>query len=275
MNKVIKIKTKNDLVIDIKKIIEPIIGNLNDFIKPTDRVLLKPNFNTADPFPASTSLDFLGAVIKIVKENNPQEIIIGESCTYFLNTEKICRQKMVPDIIKEQNITWHNFDQHKWIKKEIPNGKYYKSVKIPEIINQVDKIILLPCLKTHRMAHFTMSLKITIGMLKPSQRGILHLSNLEPRIAEVASVISPDLIIMDGRKCFVTQGPEKGEIEEPGILMAANDRIALDIEALKILHSYNADNLLTPDPWQESQITRAIELGLGSKNESEYQLIEV
>jgi len=144
MNKVIKIKTKNDLVIDIKKIIEPIIGNLNDFIKPTDRVLLKPNFNTADPFPASTSLDFLGAVIKIVKENNPQEIIIGESCTYFLNTEKICRQKMVPDIIKEQNITWHNFEKGEWVKTKVPGGKHFKSVSIPKLIQEVDKIILLP-----------------------------------------------------------------------------------------------------------------------------------
>jgi uncharacterized protein (DUF362 family) len=274
MYKVSKKTSSNDLKSDIKKLIEPIIGNINDFIKPGEKVLLKPNFNTADPFPASTDIDFLQAVIEIVKEANPQEIIVGESCTYFLNTEKVCQQKGAPELAKKLNVTWHNFDQNEWVKIPVPNGKHFKNVSIPKITQEVDKIILLPCLKTHRLGKFTMSLKITIGMLKPIQRGPLHLSNLESRISEVASVIKPDLIIMDGRKCFVTQGPEKGDIETPNILMASNDRVAIDIEGLKILQSYKADNKLGENPWALEQITRAIELNIGSKTEQDYQIIE-
>jgi len=272
---VTKTSASKNLKSDIERLIQPIIKDISKFIKPSDRVLLKPNFNTADPFPASTSLDFLQAVIEVIKQAKPKEIIVGESCTYFLNTEKVCQAKRVPQIMDKLNVTWHNFEKDKWVKIKVPGGKYFKSVQIPKIVNEVDKIILLPCLKTHRMARFTMSLKITIGMLKPILRGPLHLSNLEPRISEVASVIKPDLTIMDGRKCFVTQGPEKGQVEQPNILMASDDRVAIDVEGLKILQSYKAENMIGDDPWFLDQIKTAINLNIGSKSKQDYQVMDV
>jgi uncharacterized protein (DUF362 family) len=275
MNIISKTTATSDLKSDIKKLIQPIIGDISNLIKSGERVLLKPNFNTADPFPASTDLNFLATVIELFKEANPKEIIVGESCTYFLNTEKVCRGIGAPIVMDKHKVTWHNFDTHKWVSVAVPNGRYFKKIKIPQITQEVDKIIFLPCLKTHRYARFTMSLKISIGMLKPNQRGALHLNHLEERIAEVASVFKPDLIIMDGRKCFVTNGPESGQIEEPNILMAGKDRIALDVEGLKILQSYKAANKLGTDAWALRQIKTAKELGLGATSENDYQLTEI
>ncbi|MCX6743333.1 MAG: DUF362 domain-containing protein [Candidatus Parcubacteria bacterium] len=232
-----------------------IIGNLSYFIKPTDRILLKPNFNTADPFPGSTAIDFLQTVIEIFSEAKPKELIIGESCTYFLNTEKVCHDIGAPAIMQKFNVTWHNFEIGEWVKVNVPGGKYFKSIKIPKIVQEVDKIILLPCLKTHFLAAYTGALKINIGMLKPSQRSLLHLNHLQERVAEVATVIKPSLIIMDGRKCFTEGGPGEGKLEEPNILMASDDMVAMDVEGLKIIQSYKADNKLGTDPWALKQIT--------------------
>ena len=275
MYKVTKTTASTNLKSDILKLIQPIIDNISDFIKPTDRVLLKPNFNTADPFPGSTAMDFLQAVIEVFSEVKPKELIIGESCTYFLNTEKVCRLKGAPAIMEKFNVTWHNFETGKWVKVNVTGGKYFKSIKIPKIVKEVDKIILLPCLKTHFLASYTGALKINIGMLKPSQRSLLHLNHLQERVAEVASVIKPDLLIMDGRKCFTEGGPGEGKLEEPNILMAGNDMVAIDVEGLKILQSYKAENKLGTDPWALPQIKRAVELSIGSKSENDYQVIEV
>jgi len=272
---VTKTKSSDSLKSDIQKLIQPIIGNISDYIKPTDRVLLKPNFNTADPFPGSTAIDFLQAVIEIISEAKPKELIVGESCTYFLNTEKVCHDIGAPAIMQKFNITWHNFEIGEWVKVDVPEGKYFKSIKIPKIVREVDKIILLPCLKTHFLASYTGALKINIGMLKPSQRSLLHLNHLQERVAEVASVIKPSLIIMDGRKCFTEGGPDKGKLEEPNILMAGNNMVAIDVEGLKILQSYKADNKLGTDPWALTQIKRAAELGIGAKSEEDYQVIDI
>lgn len=43
----------------------------------------------------------------------------------------------------------------------------------------------------------------------------------------------PDLIIMDGRKAFVSGGPDKGQVIEPGLLLASADLVAIGIEAMK------------------------------------------
>ncbi|MFA5188376.1 MAG: DUF362 domain-containing protein [Patescibacteria group bacterium] len=272
---VTKTKSSDSLKTDIHKLIQPIIGNLSDFIKPTDRVLLKPNFNTSDPFPGSTSIDFLQAVIEIFSEAKPKELIVGESCTYFLNTEKVCHDIGAPEVMQKFNVTWHNFETGDWVKVNVPGGKYFKSIKIPKIVQEVDKIILLPCLKTHFLAAYTGALKINIGMLKPSQRSLLHLNHLQERVAEVASVIKPSLIIMDGRKCFTEGGPDKGKLEEPKVLMASNDMVAIDIEGIKIIQSYKANNKLGTDPWALTQIKHAVELGIGVKSKNDYQLVEI
>jgi len=275
MFKVVKTQANSELITDIQKLIEPLIGNIKDFIKPTDRVLLKPNFNTADPFPGSTAIDFLQAIIEIFREANPKELIVAESCTYFLNTEKVCQTKGALVIMKKFNITWHNFEKGEWMKVDIPRGKYFKSIKIPKLVREIDKLILLPCLKTHYLAAYTGALKINIGMLKPSLRGRLHLNHLQERIAEVASIFKPDLIIMDGRKCFTERGPDKGKIEEPNIIMAGNDMVAVDIEGIKILQDYKANNKLGDDPWVLPQIKRAVELGIGAKSSHEYKVIDL
>ena len=78
---------------------------------------------------------------------------------------------------------------------------------------------------------------------------------------------------MDARKCFVSGGPESGEVKEPNLILASTDRIAIDIEGLKILKSYPAKNKLDLPLWEIPQIKRAVELGLGAKSEKDYKVL--
>jgi len=78
---------------------------------------------------------------------------------------------------------------------------------------------------------------------------------------------------MDARKCFVSGGPESGEVKEPNLILASTDRIAIDIEGLKILNSYPAKNKLDLPLWEIPQIKRAVELGLGAKSEKDYKVL--
>jgi len=63
-----------------------------------------------------------------------------------------------------------------------------------------------------------------------------------------------------------------GELRNPDVVLASRDRIAMDVEALKIIESFEGASL-TDDPWSYTQIRRAAELGLGVKNEQEYKVI--
>ena len=59
------VSTENrDLKAAVKMAVDA-IGGVRRALTPGDRVLLKPNFNSDDPFPASTDLGFLKAVSKL------------------------------------------------------------------------------------------------------------------------------------------------------------------------------------------------------------------
>jgi len=156
----------------------------------------------------------------------------------------------------------YNFDERKWIKKQIPGAKYLKTVSLTEFLKRADKLILLPNLKTHSYAQFTGALKLSIGFMKPIERVRLHLKNLQEKIAELNKVINPDLIIMDGRKCFINKGPADGEVREPNLILASESRIDIDVEGIKIIQSFKGNSLKGIDPWEMIQIKKAVELGI-------------
>ncbi len=96
-------------------------------------------------------------------------------------------------------------------------------------------------------------------------RGEMHREGLEEKVAKLALVLRPDLIILDGRKAFVTQCPAYGELVEPNVIMAAGDQVAPDVEAVKVLQSYPAENRLGDDSWALPQIKTLTAHGIGAR----------
>jgi uncharacterized protein (DUF362 family) len=124
-------------------------------------------------------------------------------------------------------------------------------------------MVYLPCAHTHDQARFSGALKLAVGFMHPGERRALHASNLEQKCAEINLCWQPDLVIMDAREVFVSGGPDKGELAEPDILLASGDLVAVDVEAMKVLLSYPADNRLDKDPWHSQQVITAVKHGLG------------
>jgi hypothetical protein len=54
--------------------------------------------------------------------------------------------------------------------------------------------------------------------------------------------------------------------------LASGDRIAIDVEALKVIQSY-PENDLKADPWKLPMIRRAADLGLGAASETDYRVV--
>lgn len=248
----------------IIKVLEP-LGGLSRYISKNDTVLLKPNFNTGDPFPASTDPDFLVAVIKLAAQYS-SEIKIVESSTIRANTRNIFKNLMTDKlsdfdipIITEKEFNYKSIDL-----KSI-GGRYLKSVKFPKILfNQDVKIILLPCIKTHFVGEYTGALKLAVGFMERKQRIRMHISRKVPeKVADMNLAYKPHLIIMDARKTFVTGGPASGKVETPNKLLAGTSRTDVDIEGVKIIQSYKEKNhLLNRDPIDVRTIKRALELGI-------------
>jgi uncharacterized protein (DUF362 family) len=266
-----KVKVEQDLKSSVVRTID-LIGGLAKAVSPGDKVLLKPNFNSAAPYPGSTDLGFLRAVIEVLLESRAR-VVVGESSGgVWRPTRKILEKTGALRMVTNMGVEMVAFEHRKrdWVRVRV-DGDYLKEVTVPRSAYEADKIIYLPCMKTHLLARFTLSLKLAVGFMHPGERRSLHLRNLEHKIAEISLVWQPDLIIMDGRKAFVSAGPERGDEVEPGVIMASGDLVAIDVEALKILGSYKAKNRLLPDPYDSPQIATALKHGLGSR---EYRVVE-
>ena len=254
---IVKIKPKK-----LTKAIEKIVSNFE--VKGV--VLLKPNFNTADDFPASTDHRFLEVVVSVLENRGAEKIFIGDSSTFYKSSESVIRKKDLAALKSKDIVEVVNFDRLKRVKKKIPNSKYLKGASIPKLIDEVDSVIYLPCIKTHFHAEYTGSLKLTVGFLPSLEKVGFHFRNLQEKIVEINKLITPDLVIMDARKCFVTGGPVSGRIEEPNIILASEDRVAIDLEGVKIIQNYTGNSLEDKIPEKITQIKFGAQEGLGSLN---------
>ena len=88
MKKLAKVKFENNLKESIFKAVD-LIGGFSQFVKKGEVVLLKTNFNTADPFPASSDPEFIKAVVEMVYDCGVKIVMIGDSATMSLNTRRV------------------------------------------------------------------------------------------------------------------------------------------------------------------------------------------
>lgn len=268
-----KVTSSSDLKLSIKKSVD-LIGGFDKVINSGDKVTIKPNLNTADPYPASSDPAFIKALGELILEAGASKLEIIDSSTMSVSTRGVAEKIGLDVVADELDADLIFLDEHEWVKVKFPKGKYLRSGSIGKPLLDIQRLVLAPCLKTHFLARYTGSMKLFVGWLRHSQRIRLHARNLQPKIADLASYFKPDLIVMDARSCFVTGGPSSGTCSNPGVILASGDMVSIDVAGVKIIQCCNAINKLDMDVWDIPQIRRATEIGFGAKSDSDIELIE-
>lgn len=179
-----------------------LIGGFKKVIESGDEVLLKPNYNSADPPPASTDPEFLRALVELLYEHGAEKVVVGESSMQTLSTRKVMGKTGALEKLRDSGAEIVFFDEGSWVKVEV-GGKYLKKVSLPERALRADKLVYCCCMKTHFRADFSLSLKLAMGFVKGSERMAFHLMHLKEKLIDLNLVVHPNLIVMDGRKCFI------------------------------------------------------------------------
>lgn len=266
-----RVRCDVDLGQDIRRAVAA-IGGFQRLVEPGDRILLKPNVNTADPPPASSDPQFVRALIELLYEFGAGEVVVGDSSKIGDSTRDNLRQSGLLAVAEEAGARVISFDEDGWARVRV-GGPDLRRVSLAQAALRADKIVYACCLKTHYLADFTVSLKLAMGFVRPRDRVAMHLRRLKQKLADLNLAIGPDLAIVDARRCFISGGPIDGELRTPGLLLASGDRVALDVEALKVIQGYPGHSL-GDDLWALPTIRRAVELGLGATNEADYRVVE-
>lgn len=250
-------------------------------------VALKANFNSADPYPASTHINTLEVLVKNLQESGINSLIMAER-SGMSNTRKVLEDMGVFELALELDfdvIVLDELSKDEWTKIPRDGTHWLRGFFIPKVFMEADKVVQTCCLKTHRFGgHFTLSLKNSVGLVaKRVPGGIynymaeLHLSPYQRlMIAEINKFYDVDLVIMDAMKAFVNMGPEQGKVVEPRLLLACRDRVAVDAVGIAILRSYQTTkDVMKGRIFELDQIRRAAELGVGVKSASKIKIIPI
>ena len=103
----------------------------------------------------------------------------------------------------------------------------------------------------------------------------LHYSSYQRQmIAEINMAYKPSLIVMDGVDAFVTGGPAKGKKVESDVILAGMDPVAIDAVGVAILRLFGTTQEVSQGAiFDQAQIARAVELGLGVKDPTRIRFI--
>ena len=138
-------------------------------------------------------------------------------------------------------------------------------------------VVTTCCLKTHGYgAVFTMSLKISVGMVHKHNMGELHSSSRDmgKMIAEINQAYAPALIVLDGIEAFTDHGPMTGTRKRADVILAGTDRVAIDAVGVALLKSLGSNKaIMDTKIFEQEQIARAAALGLGASGPDEIEIV--
>ncbi|WP_414578051.1 DUF362 domain-containing protein [Anabaena sp. CCY 9402-a] len=227
---------KDTLRESLVTLLEP-LGGMAAFVKPGQRVLLKPNLLTgARPQKeCTTRAELVYAVAQMVIAVGGKPFL-GDSPA-FGSAKGVAIANGYQPIIQELNLPIIEF-----------HGQRYQTVSenfnhllISKEAIEADVVINLPKVKSHTQLTLTLGVKNLFGCVPGKMKAWWHMeagkdaNRFGEMLVETAKAINPDLTILDGIIGHEGNGPSGGEPRSLGILAAASNVFALDRAMVEIL----------------------------------------
>ncbi len=248
------------------------------------KVVLKPNFNTSDPAPASSSEIVLKALITRIYEMGAKSIILAERSGPE-DSRECMEKKGIFKMAEELDFEVVNLAElplEEFIKFVPEKSHWEDGFLFPKIYQNAECIVETCCLKTHQFGgHFTLSIKNATGLVpKKNLNGNAYMRemhsspNARKMMAEINTAFNPDLIVLDGVTAFVDGGPARGTLKEANVMLASTDRIAIDAVGVALLRILGTTPEVSEGKiFEQEQIARAVELDLGVKSAKEIEIL--
>ena len=242
------------------------------------RVVVKPNFNSADDAPASTHNDTLAQIVTEMHERDARQITLGES-SGPPQTRGVMEKKGILDLARDLKfdvVDFERIDERDWRSFAAGGTHWPEGFALPRLVTDAEYLVSTCCLKTHGAGGvFTMSLKLAVGLTPKPIRRTMHASpDMRRMIAELNTGYRPNLIVLDGVTAFTDGGPSRGELTAANVMIGGNDRVAVDAVGLAMLKSLGANRaIMGRGVFQQEQIARAVELGLGASGSDQIDII--
>jgi len=221
----------------IKQLLEP-FGGMSRFVKPGQKVLLKPNLLAGKPAQkaVTTHPEIIRAVATLVLEAGGI-VSVGDS-PGIGSAASVARKCGIMAVIEELGL---NFTPFETSVKIHPQGRTFQELEVAQELLNADVVINLPKLKTHQMMGLTCAVKNMFGAMIGLRKPRLHLQAGSDKalfalmLLELCEQLKPGLTIVDAVVGMEGDGPGSGDPVQIGALLAGINPLAVDAVALELV----------------------------------------
>ena len=220
------------------KALQMIKSDVDGVLSESKPILIKPNYiNSEHPSTGiTTDCRVIEGIVKFLRGRNIEKIIIGEG-SGWADTFQAFKVAGVDAVAERWDLELIDLNKDEFIEVNPPNPLALKKVKIAKTALE-STIISVPKLKPHRIATVTLSLKNMMGAL--ASKGSMHRGNLSKNIADLASILTPSISVVDG--IIAGEGHEtSGDPIEMNLVIAGTDPVAVDSTGAVVMDIAPAD----------------------------------
>jgi len=246
-------KTKVSLIkcdsYETSKVIEAVnkavelIGGIEKFVKPGERILLKPNLLSArTPDRAiTTHPEVVRAMVRLVRKAGATPIVGDSPGGAIKGVERVWTETGMKKLSEEEGFQLINFETSGSVERKI-NHPLLPSIHIAKIITEVDGIINLPKLKTHGLMIYTGAIKNLYGTIPGMRKAeyhkiVPHPDDFSHLLDEIYLQVKDKLrfSLVDGIMGMEGNGPSSGDKRKLDMILACGDSVMLDLAITGIL----------------------------------------
>jgi len=248
-----------------------LLGGMGSYVRPGQRVALKPNLlrAMAPEAAVSTHPSVVRAVVRLVQEAGATPFIVespGGPYTPAL-LRRVYEKTGMRQVAEETGVEL-NYDTSAE-RIAVPEGGLLRLVDVLSPIARADVVINLPKLKTHNLTRLTVATKNLFGVVPGVTKMGYHAKlqdalQFSRGLVDIVRAVRPALSIADGVVAMHGNGPSGGEPFAGRVLLASPDALAEDVVAMA---------LVGWDPLTMPTIRVAVELGLSTGQLKDIELL--
>jgi len=216
------------------------IGGISRFIKKGQQVVLKPNmsFTRTPEFGATTHPLVVATVAQDCMNAGAQKVLILD---HTLHRAELCLERTgIREACKNiSGVHVLTLQERKFFQEiKVPQGKVLERVEVMKEILDGSVLINIPVAKSHSATGVSMGIKGLMGLIW--DRESFHSRyNMNQALADLATVINPQLTILDATRALTSGGPGgPGTVMKPNLVIVGIDPVAVDSYGVSIAPWY-------------------------------------
>jgi uncharacterized protein (DUF362 family) len=216
------------------------LGGMKKFVKPGDRVVIKPNMSFARPLETGTNThpEVVRALAEMCRQAGAKKVMILDhplhqesECVRLAGIQASCQAI--------DGVETHMISSSRFFKTTgLPAGHDMKESDIAREVLRSNVLIAAPVAKSHSSAGVSLGMKGMMGLIY--DRHVMHgRYDLDTSIVDLCTKLKADLTVVDASRVLTSGGPSgPGDVIKPNMVIASGDMVAADATTVALFPWY-------------------------------------